>query len=124
MTWKPSVAIDDVIALLNEALTLDPLWMSAMVAERKLCNTALAAHPAIQVGRQGEFGVAPGSYAAGLLGLLNGIFGTDEDGWGAIAAVIDERDTGAVPLILRFEWSDATRAAGRQMSKRQQGIAG
>lgn len=82
MPLKESVTIDEAIALLNEAVDLDADAMHRLVNKRVRCNAALADHPAIQV-----LNSAPS--AVGLLGILNGLFGVDERGWGAITAVYD-----------------------------------
>lgn len=85
-----------VVDLLNEAAGLDHEAMFELVQTRALCNARLAAHPSIQTG--------PASYGSkghevGLLGILNGLFGTFPDGWGCIHAVLD--DDPNVPI--RFE---------------------
>lgn len=76
---KESVTIDDVIELLNDAFGKDPNAMNDLVKTRVTCNDALADHPTIQVGQFGD------EYKVGLIGILNGIFGMAEDGFGAIA---------------------------------------
>ena len=92
---KETVAIEEAIALLNSALEADRDAMSALIATRVRCNMALAEHPTIQTGadpgRDGEFRV-------GLLGIINGLFGIEDDTqYGAIAAVYG--GTG----VIRFE---------------------
>ena len=80
---RESVTVDEVIAILNEALKLDPDWISSLMQFRPLCNKAIAYHPYIQVGINQE------KFEAGFLGLLNGFFGQTDDGWGQIAMEID-----------------------------------
>lgn len=84
MAYRETVTIDDAIALLNEALRLDPNAMNALIDARVVCNSALAEHPTIQVDGRTE---AP---RVGILGVLNGLFGVREDGWGPITAMVDE----------------------------------
>ncbi len=113
MTCKSHVSIDEVIDLLNEALAADPAWMSALIATRIPCTAALAEHPSIQVASNGEFGLPEGAYVAGVLGLLNGLFGTDERGWGPICAVVDTQDLKHErPLIRRFDRTKLAQASG------------
>jgi hypothetical protein len=81
--WKESVSVGQVIALLNEALACDREWVERMTYERKFCNKALADHPAIQVDEDAH----GQGYSAGLLAIVNGMFGTDEKGWGRISAI-------------------------------------
>ena len=81
---KESVTIEDVIALLNDACEKDLDAMDALAKARVACNDALAAHPTIQVGKLGG-----DEYKVGIIGILNGIFGTADDGYGAIAGTFD-----------------------------------
>ena len=80
---KESVTIDDVIELLNDAFAKDPEAMSLLAQARVVCNDMLADHPTIQVGKFDE------KYKVGLIGILNGIFGTNDKGWGVISGDFD-----------------------------------
>lgn len=80
---KESVTIDEVIEFLNEILAVDEDAIYDLVETRVACNPALANHPTVQVSLQ------DGKYTVGLLGILNGIFGTDEDGCGPIVATFN-----------------------------------
>lgn len=86
-----------IVALMNEALEADAEAVTALVVHRTPCNASLVAHPTIQAG------ACPGPLdppSVGLLGILNGIAGADdEDHWGAVVAICDN-GTGDV---LRFE---------------------
>lgn len=82
----------DAVAYLNELVRLDRPAMHALVESRVPCQEALADHPTVQVVSDGEDAVV------GFLGVLNGLFGTDAEGWGAIAAVFDEQGD-----LLRFK---------------------
>jgi len=86
-----SVTPEDVVKLLNEAVKLDPAAMRALVEARVPCNEALADHPTIQVSAYNEQTgkPTPGNFKVGILGLLNGLFGTDSVGWGFITANFD-----------------------------------
>jgi hypothetical protein len=88
---RNSISPDDAIALLNEALELDRVGVSQLFLRTASINQALADHPTIQVGAHPD-----GSYYVRTLGLLNGLFGVADDGYGPIAA---EEENG---LILRF----------------------
>lgn len=78
------VSIDDVIELLNECILLDRPAIGALIANRVPCNQPLADHPTVQVMAQ------HGGFHVGMLGILNGFFGGDEDGWGPITFVFDD----------------------------------
>ena len=77
-------SVDDTIKLLNGALELDRETIQRLVDTRLTCNNSLVNHATIQVSYyNGE------RYTVGLLGILNGLFGADTKGNGAIAAVYD-----------------------------------
>lgn len=72
-------SIDDAVALLNEALRLEPRAISDLVRARaEFTSCELADHPTIQVGVKTNV-VGEQAFDVGLVGLLNGIFGTDTD---------------------------------------------
>ena len=96
MDWKP-VSPDRAIEVLNEIVKLDPKAAHDLVEYRVPCNMALGDHPSVQV-VQGDEGLA-----VGLLGVLNGIFGTDENGWGTLCAVFEDDGT-----LVRFERTKRT----------------
>lgn len=74
---KTTVTLEEVVNLFNTATKADPGAMRALIETRVPCNKELASHPSIQVCED---------CTVGLLGLLNGIFGSDEKGWGTLAA--------------------------------------
>jgi len=80
---KETISIDDAINLLNEMISLDKPAVAALLANRIPCNELVASHESIQVHKQ------HGGYWVGLIGVINGIFGFDEDGWGPIAYSFD-----------------------------------
>ncbi len=82
------------VNLLNEAMGLDPVAIEALIEQRVPCNQALGDHPTIQC-----LSEQPDECLLGMLGILNGICGVDEKGWGPIAAVYDD-DT---KRLLRFD---------------------
>jgi hypothetical protein len=77
-----AITVDQAIDALNSMLEADPRAISALVAQRVPCTRALADHPTAQVGDD------HGVLLIGLLGVLNGIFGKDEGGWGYISAEV------------------------------------
>ena len=64
---------DQIVALLNEALSLDKAAIEALFAHRVACNQKIEDHPTIVVGD--PMNGMPASL--GVLGLLNGIVGLD-----------------------------------------------
>jgi uncharacterized protein with von Willebrand factor type A (vWA) domain len=81
---KTQVTVDEVIEVLNEALRLDPQAMNELIAARIPCNEKLADHPTIQVGMRNG-----GVTTIGPLGLLNGLFGVQENGYGPISVRVE-----------------------------------
>lgn len=81
---KQSVTIDETVAFLNELLALDHQAITALIKNHVTCNEQLAAHQTVQVL------LGDGEYFVEALGILNGLFGIDEDGWGAIIGVLED----------------------------------
>ena len=107
--YRESITIEDALEVLNRATKADPQAMRELVAARMPCNAALRDDPTIQVSGSGS-----DDAEVGLLGIINGMFGIDEDGWGPLGAVMNngaligfERVTpewkSRVPSVLRFE---------------------
>ena len=86
---KENVSLEKVVEFLNDALEKDRTAISKLVNDRVDCNDELAEHDTIQVK------CYEGEQSVGLLGLINGLFGKNEKGWGYLSALIDE-DTGKV----------------------------
>lgn len=76
-------SIDQAIDVLNDMLRLDPHATERMFFHRFFCGEALAEHPTIQAG------VWHDANYVSVLGLINGLFGVDETGWGPITMVSD-----------------------------------
>jgi hypothetical protein len=81
--WKEEVKLAQALRFLNELVELDPEAVTALCENRVSCNEAVAQHESVQVSAQGD---NHKEYSVGLLGVLNGMFGADNAGWGQIAA--------------------------------------
>jgi hypothetical protein len=92
MMLRDPCSLEDAVLTLNEALRFDPKAITELIDHRVPCNPDLADHATIQT--MPSFG----ANKVGLLGILNGIFGTASDGRGPIAAIYD--DAGR---LVRFE---------------------
>lgn len=75
--------VDQAIEVLNRIHKTDPTVLPELISYRVECNLELADDPTVQVGREKTHGVV---YKVGLLGIINGLFGVDENGWGFIYA--------------------------------------
>lgn len=100
-----------VLKIMNEAIALDKAAISALIFNRVPCNEALANHPTIAVGSRW------GGYTIGLMGILNGLCGTQK-----IAAQfgVDEVDTITGDLLnfkLNKEVKDVYESGGRPVEK-------
>ena len=68
----------DAIRLLNEALAMDRKAIESLVLYRVPLNGhALADHPTIRVGIPSSVHVDPPGLHVGVLGIINGIFGSE-----------------------------------------------
>lgn len=83
MKLRNEVTIDQAIKLLNEALSADPKAISELISFRVACSKTLDSHPSIQCGFRNN------TTTIGLLGILNGLFGTYEEGCGPISAIVE-----------------------------------
>lgn len=83
---RNEVTVEQVVELLNAALKLDDVAVTNLLQTRVACNKALANHQTIQVSLQPH---SEKEFEIGILGFLNGLFGIDEQSWGAIAAELD-----------------------------------
>jgi len=85
MPIRDSVTLNEVVDLLNSMLELDKETTQRLVETRIVCNQKLADHPTIQVSSYR----VEGQHHVGLLGVLNGLFGVDEDLYGGLAVVYE-----------------------------------
>lgn len=88
-------SVQETIDFLNELLKLDEPAITRLIESRVACNEDLTEHPTVQVQD------VVGAPSVGLLGILNGLFGTDEKGWGPITAVVE--DDGTISSFKRTE---------------------
>lgn len=81
MSLPRQVTVHQAVRLLNEALRLEPKAISDLVRHRvQFTSRELADHPTIQVGVVGEYHEGgDNTYDVGMVGILNGIFGTATD---------------------------------------------
>lgn len=84
---RESITVDHAIEVLNRMLQTDHnatalLFLTARVP----CHEGLADDPTIQV-RAYKVNKDDPAYSVGILGIINGLFGIDEGGWGLITAV-------------------------------------
>ncbi len=89
MTRKGLVSVSHALRVLNRIHTADPSVLPTLLNHRVPCNETLADDPTVQVLES----LTNEKYVVGLLGIINGIFGVDERGYGYIAAYYDEQGT-------------------------------
>ena len=80
------VSVKHVVSFLNKVNKLDNSLLRKLIDTRVSCNEKIVNHPTIQayVDKKNKGFV-------GLLGLLNGILGTDRNGYGPITAIYESR---------------------------------
>jgi len=98
---RESVTIQDVIDYLNKMLQVDPDLMAMFVNTRFDLNKPLDDYPQeIQVMQSAK-------PALGIIGLLNGLFGTIEDGpqkgWGPLMIAMDKSNHFILHEFVRTE---------------------
>lgn len=76
-----------VIDFLNSILKIDKAALNKLIFNRVPCNQELGEHETVQTLSDDN-----SNYSVGLLGLLNGMCGKDENGWGFIVAEVNEND--------------------------------
>jgi len=79
--YKESITAKDVVKLLNQMLKIDRQCVEKLIENRVPCTRKLAMHPTIQVIGKGD-----GTYRIGMMGIINGMFGIDDNGMGQIVA--------------------------------------
>ena len=94
---REQISLDDVIQLLNGLVHADQNGITCLVEQRVPCNDKLGRHPTVQTSTDEE-----GHLVFGLLGILNGVFGVDDEGWGPIMAVFEDRADGC-SVITKFQ---------------------
>jgi len=103
---KNSVSIEGTVSFLNELLEYDSYVISALFSTRIMCNRYLADHKTVQVRQLGE-----DAFQVGMIGILNGLFGIDENGWGHIAA---DYDNGKIIRFRLLSYEDVKEYVGPQ----------
>lgn len=89
---KEEITIDDAIELLNSAVEADDEAIRELCFDKRVnCNEELSTHPTIQAHCYDEDGNVLDNCSVGVLGIINGLFGIDENGWGVIGAVLDDK---------------------------------
>ncbi|MCM0759599.1 hypothetical protein M7775_13655 [Sporomusa sphaeroides DSM 2875] len=94
-----NIFVNHAIEILNQAVKADSKAIDHLINCRVPCNGTLANHPTIQVGaiinktrscEKSELATPYDRFEVGLLGIINGLFGADDDDWGFIAAQYED----------------------------------
>lgn len=86
----PNIIID----FLNSIIDIDPDALNKLIYSRVSCNEQLSKHHSIQILDDGS-----SNYSVGLLGILNGLCGKDENGSGFIVARVNDRNDTIVSFV-------------------------
>ena len=76
---KKQVKPKEVVDYLNNLLKTDRFAVETLFNIRVLCNDRMAKHSTVQVGKFFQ------RYFVGIIGIINGMFGADKNGWGCIS---------------------------------------
>ena len=98
MALLKSVTQQQVVDFLNSLLLeVDGEAINALFNHRTSCNSRMADHPTVQAGRLDK----SNHFMVGIIGVLNGLFGIHEKGYGFLAA--DYKDGEIIGFRLRDE---------------------
>lgn len=107
---RRAITQQDVCDLLNDMLATDPAAVEALISTRVPINDVLAKHPTIQCTSVLQLaGKDLKIECVGLLGVLNGLFGTFENnanvfnGFGAIVMRSDPKDQPSIKEFVTLE---------------------
>ncbi len=92
----------EIIDFLNGLVEIDRDAVRALFASRVPCNQKLADDPTVQVRAYG-LEDKPHDFEVGILGLLNGFVGIDDEGHGLIQMVVDDEDEELLEFRLAVE---------------------
>lgn len=82
------ITVEKTIDFLNELLEIDREGITDLFNNREACNVNMSQHPTVQVYAKDDDDRR--RYYFGVLGLINGLFGDSDNGWGHIAAVYND----------------------------------
>lgn len=82
---KTNKSVTDAINTLNELVELDRYGIQSLIEKKIVCTPELAEHSTCQVSKNND-----GYYEVGLLGVINAIFGVDDNSNGFIVASYNE----------------------------------
>ena len=85
-----NVEPDLVINFMNEVFEKDPDAIKGLIESRVSCNEDLMNHDTVQVLCKADDEGKATDPTVGILGVLNGLIGKHETGWGYMAAEFDE----------------------------------
>lgn len=98
---KEKITLKETVDFLNELLKIDPIAITALFSMRIACNETLADHETVQVSMLGK------DYCqVGVIGILNGLFGIDEYGWGHISIDYDDGKVTGFRVLTEDEIKD------------------
>ena len=92
---KQNITPQEVCEFMNELIAIDEECIRNLINARVRCNIALANHETVQVGVEPTKG-----YNVGFLGVLNGLFGVNENQWGCLIA-----HYGDDKKLIRFDYN-------------------
>jgi hypothetical protein len=87
---KTQVTLQETVEFLNSLLEIDRHVVTALFSMRIGCNKAMADHETVQCGTFDLLTDKEEYCQVGMIGILNGLFGADQNGWGHICANYDE----------------------------------
>ena len=93
----PQIIIDK----LNQILLKDSIAISALIEHRIPCSDLLGKDETVQC----NFDKDINGFTVGMLGIINGLVGVKDDGWGFIQAEYDDNDK-----LIKFSLNEKDRS--------------
>jgi len=88
------ISPEKLVAFLNELIAIDPEAMTKLFTYRTKCNDAMAEHSTVQVDEDQN---------VSFIGIINGLCGVNENGWGYIAANFEQDPEGNLAELISVE---------------------
>ena len=95
---KETISVTDALVFLNHVAKLDPEFITRLCLNRTACNTAIRDHESIQAHCYDDASLE--NPKVGMVGFLNGLFGCDRNGFGAISVIMDK------DIVVGFKLTD------------------